>query len=114
MHTATAVVAAMTPAADIFTTGTTLADKAKAMLLAAGAAAIVFFLIKQLLKTGTFLAALIAIGGCVVLLWLLGNVNNPSLKKPFSDTVNNLGITQMHTSTHDPTGTAWTIRPEKS
>ena len=49
------------PAADIFDTGASLANKGVQLLMAAAGAVIAWFLVKALAKAGTFLAAGLAI-----------------------------------------------------
>jgi hypothetical protein len=78
-------------AADIFTTGSTLASKATQTFLAAAAAAIAWGLLKGVFRSPTVVGALVAILVGAGLFWLLTNVRNPSLQKPVTDTVNELG-----------------------
>lgn len=74
-------------AADLFQTGSSLANKALTTLLAAAAAAIAWGLAKALFRNATVLSAILALLTAVGLFWLLSNVRNPSLQKPFDDTI---------------------------
>lgn len=87
---------AAVPSADIFATGSSLAGKFTTFGLSLGSAVIIWFLVKALTKAGTFLAAGIAIIAAVVLLWGITNITNPAIRKPFTDTVNNLGMSTVH------------------
>ncbi|MDN5744263.1 MAG: hypothetical protein L0H31_03980 [Nocardioidaceae bacterium] len=78
---------AAAPAADIVTTATNLFDDLQTALLAIGGAAIALIIVKMLFKAPTLMAAFAAILMGAVVLWGLSMVDNPSVRAPLNDTI---------------------------
>lgn len=72
---------------DVFTVGHDVTAKATTLFVTVGALAIFFTMAKQLFKANTFLSAITAVCGAIVLVWLVNQATNTQLQKPFDETV---------------------------
>lgn len=80
------------PAEGIFDVGGDIAGDLKKLLLTVAGAIIAFLVLQFLTRAKTVSAAFIAILVGAALFWALDNIQNPAIKSPLDDTINEYGM----------------------
>lgn len=80
------------PAEGIFTVGDDIAGDLKKLLLTIAGCFIAYLVLKFLGGAKTFTAAFVALAVGAALFWALDNIQNPAIKAPLDDTINEYGM----------------------
>lgn len=80
------------PAEGIFDVGDDIAGDLKKLFLTIGGCFIAFLVLKLLGGAKTMTSAFVAIAVGAALFWALDNIQNPAIKTPLDDTINEYGM----------------------
>lgn len=88
------------PTEGIFDVGNNIAGDMKQLLLTLAGTFVAWLVLKFVFSAKSFTSAIVAIVMGLLLFWGLNNIENPSLKKPLDDTIQEYGL-----GGHDRPGT---------
>lgn len=91
MNSLIGTVAAL-PAEGIFDVGGDVAGDVKKLLLTVASVIVAFLVVKFLVGAKNFSSAFVAIVIGAALFWALDNIQNPAIKTPLDDTINEYGM----------------------